>query len=538
MATGLRKFISDENAIDKVHKMKAQKVSKEITFGKLQKRAALGELGNKAILPNTNTILAKVKEATAQENLKNAKARVDTHWKNNEGRRLIRTESLRLNKNTVNSAKPNVEAAVNSAVTTNKMTLRNATNLKTNGTVSKTITQEQKSTLSKVNRQNQVKKEIPIQKIVVVKPENGLMRREDSNLSRKSLTKLRAVLTKDAAKRDGLVSIKVENCNGTTKKPVKSNAQSIDIPKQKTIKAKEGYLTETTNVEAKSGFEDIDANDIENIFALTEYVNDIFKYLNELEVIFKIDEDFMKNQIEVTPRMRTVLLDWINEVASQFRLLAETYQITVGIIDRYLQIIPNTTRGQLQLVGVTALFIATKYEELFYSDIGDFIYMTDNSYTKEDILNMEKKIMRALDFQLSRPFPLQFLKRFAKAINAEQHEYSLAKYILELVSIEYSLAHYKPSEIAAAALFLSVSLLNIKKKPTDDIWNKTVEHYSTYSSTYLKPLVKKIAVVLKNAPKAKVKSIYTKHRSEKYFKISTRPELYGKTIDSIINSDE
>lgn len=96
---------------------------------------------------------------------------------------------------------------------------------------------------------------------------------------------------------------------------------------------------------------------------LSEYVNDIYAYLMKLENIFPIRLNFLENQMDVTPKMRSVLLDWINEVHHQFNLENETFHMAVSMIDRYLQSVHSTPRKYLQLFGVTALFMASKYEE-------------------------------------------------------------------------------------------------------------------------------------------------------------------------------
>lgn len=71
-------------------------------------------------------------------------------------------------------------------------------------------------------------------------------------------------------------------------------------------------------------------------------------------------------------------------------------------------------KKMLQLVGVTGMFIASKYEEMYPPEIGDFAFVTDNTYTKLQIRQMEMKILRALNFSLGRPLPLHFLRRASK----------------------------------------------------------------------------------------------------------------------------
>lgn len=125
--------------------------------------------------------------------------------------------------------------------------------------------------------------------------------------------------------------------------------------------------------------ENIDENDGANPQLLSEYVNDIYMYLFKVEKMFPIRENFLTVQMDVTPKMRSVLLDWINEVHNQFSLELETYHLAVSMIDRYLQAKTSTPRRYLQLVGVTCLFTASKYEELMPPEISDFVYVTGES---------------------------------------------------------------------------------------------------------------------------------------------------------------
>uniref|UniRef100_A0A1B0C8Z6 Putative cyclin b n=1 Tax=Lutzomyia longipalpis TaxID=7200 RepID=A0A1B0C8Z6_LUTLO len=119
---------------------------------------------------------------------------------------------------------------------------------------------------------------------------------------------------------------------------------------------------------------DIDAGDENSLIHLTEYVKDIFNYFVELEKKFPIEKEYMAKHEDLTPRMRSILVDWINKVHYQFRFVPETYYICVGLIDRYLQQRKKLSRKLLQLVGITALLLASKYEEMRPPSIHDFFH--------------------------------------------------------------------------------------------------------------------------------------------------------------------
>lgn len=194
--------------------------------------------------------------------------------------------------------------------------------------------------------------------------------------------------------------------------------------------------------------DNIDEKDKNNIQMISEYANDIYAYLMRLENIYAIRSNFLENQMDVTPKMRSVLLDWINEVHHQFNLEVETFHMTVSMIDRYLQSTSSTPRKHLQLVGVTALFMASKYEEMMPPEINDFVYVTDDTYSKRQILQMEMKIFKALDFNLCKPLPIHFLRRYMKAAgSSNERQYLASKYFIELASIDYELTSCKPSEV-------------------------------------------------------------------------------------------
>lgn len=109
----------------------------------------------------------------------------------------------------------------------------------------------------------------------------------------------------------------------------------------------------------------------------------------EKEPEYQIDHEYLKKvQSEVKDTSRGFLVEWIIDVHRKFRLMSETLYVTISIIDRYLSKVP-IKKSQLHLLGVTALLIATKYEEIYPPDLKDLLSVSENKFTKEEVLKME-----------------------------------------------------------------------------------------------------------------------------------------------------
>ena len=116
----------------------------------------------------------------------------------------------------------------------------------------------------------------------------------------------------------------------------------------------------------------------------------------------------MSFQNDINEKMRSILFDWLVEVHLKFRLKTETLYLTFNLIDRFLERV-QVSRSKLQLVGVTCLLLASKYEEIYPPEVRDLVYVTDKAYTKQQILRMEGMVIRSLEFRLTVPTHYKFL---------------------------------------------------------------------------------------------------------------------------------
>lgn len=167
---------------------------------------------------------------------------------------------------------------------------------------------------------------------------------------------------------------------------------------------------------------------------------------------------YMDMQTEIQWSMRSVLMDWLVQVHGRFNLLPETLFLTVNYIDRFLSC-KIVSIGKLQLVGATAILVASKYEEINCPSLEEIVYMVDGGYNHDEILKAERFMLSMLSFELGWPGPMSFLRRVSKADDYELETRTLAKYFLELTIMDERFVASPPSFLAAGAHCLSQLVL-------------------------------------------------------------------------------
>ncbi|CAE6462912.1 unnamed protein product [Rhizoctonia solani] len=274
--------------------------------------------------------------------------------------------------------------------------------------------------------------------------------------------------------------------------------------------AKDG---ETTGLGTKQRWDDLDAEDADDPTMVAEYVAEIFEYMKELEVRTMPSPVYMKSQPDLTWEMRSILMDWIIQVHSRFRLLPETLFLACNIIDRFLSM-RIVSLVKLQLVGITGLFVAAKYEEIMAPSVQNFLKVSDSSYSEQEILQAEKYILRTLGWDLSYPNPMSWLRRASKADAYDVQTRTMAKFLIEISVVEEKLLKCAPSLLSAASLWLARLILDREE------WNANLEHYSGYSEEALLPCANTMLNYIVQPPSTH-ESLWKKYSGKKYFKCAT-----------------
>jgi len=320
-----------------------------------------------------------------------------------------------------------------------------------------------------------------------------------------------------------LQSRKIEGSKKAISKGSKARSQVKNIPPAALRSEINNNIgDEQMEVESENAFElkpsienvpDIDSFDMDYPEYCSEYVKDIYEYLHKLQDEHLVPADYMNNQADISPRMRTILIDWLIEVHMKFKLLQETLYLTVSLIDRYLAK-NNVNRRKLQLVGVSAMFIAAKFEEIYAPEVNDFVYITDDAYTREEILDMERTVLNSIQFRVATAYPLHFLRRASKVADADPRTHTLAKYLVELTLPNFQFIRYKPAMIAAACLSLAKMMLLAGS------WNSTIAAYTKYTEAELTDCINEIFEMTRNAKDSQFKAIYNKYGHSRFHKVS------------------
>ena len=141
------------------------------------------------------------------------------------------------------------------------------------------------------------------------------------------------------------------------------------------------------------------------------------------------------------------------------------------------------------MLGVAAILVATKYEEIYAPDLKDLLSISENKFSKEDVLQMEFQILTTLQFNFLVPSALRFLERYRKLSNTASDDqiFFFAQYLCEISLLDSFLLKHKQSEIAAASFILSTRA--IKKI---NAWNGDMEKWTSYKEKDLKDAIEDV----------------------------------------------
>ncbi|KAE8707186.1 Cyclin-B2-3 [Hibiscus syriacus] len=265
---------------------------------------------------------------------------------------------------------------------------------------------------------------------------------------------------------------------------VEENKASVDHPVPMFLEETETSLGEADEMEevemediVEEPIVDIDGCDARNPLAVVEYVEDLHAYYRRWSCV---SPKYMEQQSDINEKMRAILIDWLIEVHDKFDLMGETLFLTVNLIDRFLSQ-QTVVRKKLQLVGLVAMLLACKYEEVSVPVVGDLILISDKAYSRKEAAQSDKK--------------LELLSFF----------------LIELALVEYEMLKFQPSLLAAAAIYTAqCSLYGIKQ------WSKTCEWLSSYAEEQLLECSRLMVGFHEKAATGKLTGVHRKYCTSKF----------------------
>ncbi|WWC63182.1 uncharacterized protein I303_105782 [Kwoniella dejecticola CBS 10117] len=254
---------------------------------------------------------------------------------------------------------------------------------------------------------------------------------------------------------------------------------------------------------------------------VAEYADEIFGHMEVLEESVMPNPRYMDFQTEIEWTMRTTLIDWLLQVHLRYHMLPETLWIAVNLVDRFLSV-RVVSLVKLQLVGVTAMFIAAKYEEILAPSVDEFVYMTENGYTKDEILKGERIILQTLDFTISSYCsPYSWVRKISKADDYDIQTRTLSKFLMEVTLLDHRFLRCKPSMIAAVGMYLARRMLG-------GDWNEGFVFYSGFTESQL---VAGATLLCERLVEPDFESVYVykKYANKKFLRASTFARDWAQT---------
>ncbi|XP_016087731.1 cyclin-A2 [Sinocyclocheilus grahami] len=251
-----------------------------------------------------------------------------------------------------------------------------------------------------------------------------------------------------------------------------------------------------------------------NVNEVSDYATEIHAHLREMEVKSKPKAGYMKKQPDITNSMRAILVDWLVEVGEEYKLQNETLYLAVNYIDRFLSSM-SVLRGKLQLVGTAAMLLSSKFEEIYPPEVAEFVYITDDTYTKKQVLRMEHLVLTVLSFDLAAPTINQFLTQYFLHQPVSSKVESLSMFLGELSLIDCdTFLKYLPSQTAAAAFILANHTI------AGGSWSKALIEMTGYTLVDLMSCIQDLHQIYLGAAQHTQQAVREKYRGSKYHEVS------------------
>lgn len=261
------------------------------------------------------------------------------------------------------------------------------------------------------------------------------------------------------------------------------------------------------------------SNNIENTLYENEYLEEIYYNLLLEEKNLKVKPKFgyLKYQKEINAEMRAILIDWLDQVHFKYHFKIETLYQTIWIIDTVLSY-RKIFRSSLQLLGIASLYISCKFNEIYYPKSFEFIAITDNAYKEYELLEMEKEILKVVDFNICSPTSILFYQILSKIFQLNEEQYNFGKYFLESSLIKYDMIYFSPSIIALSCIYIAMKYFSLNNYKYLYKIHYFIEAENLENS--IKNSARKLCFLVKDLSKSNLTAIKEKYSSTQFHCVS------------------
>ena len=249
---------------------------------------------------------------------------------------------------------------------------------------------------------------------------------------------------------------------------------------------------------------------------LNEYTEEMYASVikDSAEQDYSLDS-ILTIQTDINAKMRSILLDWLITLHNHFPLKENTLFLTVNIIDRYISK-KFIHRSKFQLLGITAFFLASKYEEIYSPECLRLAKMTDGAATYKEIISFEHELLSTLDFRISIPNQFDIYQFMSLKYNFTRKEFYLGLFMLEAFLLDINCTKYLPFVICESACYLVMKIIRKEDRNSDILVGS--------NKVEIKQCILEMYVYCRDITTTNLKALLSKFKEDKYNKTS---EIYG-----------
>lgn len=224
--------------------------------------------------------------------------------------------------------------------------------------------------------------------------------------------------------------------------------------------------------------------------------------------------DLFDRQTNITPRMRTTVIDWLVDIHKKYGLRTDTLYIAINLMDLYLNR-KDVDKTKYQRLACAALLVAAKSEEQCPPSVQKLVYVSDKSFTVTSLNRMEAALFATMNYHVNPIVSSHFVKRYLAYANADTKLCMMAHFINESLLLDSNFIASKPSERAAACVCLAMTLINGR-----GAWDEYMQVNTGYSAQSLSPLIQSILQSVNASCQSKFKAVYKKYSSDVMMNVS------------------